>query len=171
MGAKIRQNYSSREILHAAMMALGELGYPNAKKIVKKILDDPNAANSMMNSIANPPPPPVEKISRLNAISFLNHHDFTKTDMISIKQKSSKCNADFLPCYDYILAEKIFCRPSRDLYFITETEACIPLKALALHTIDRILEIPTVKQPILEAKESGDGVVDLKYKQKVGNDT
>ena len=81
-----------------------------------------------------------------------------------------ECNANFLPCYTYVSEEKLFCRPSRDHYFITETVAVVPLQPLAVHTIDWILEIPRVKKVVLEMKEET-GIVSLLLKEKVGNDT
>ena len=39
---------------------------------------------------------------------------------------------------------KSFCRPPRDTYFISEMLVEIPLKVLAHHTLDRILQIPSV---------------------------
>ena len=78
---KIRQNYSSGAILHAAMMVLGELGYSNAKKIVKRIIDDPiTTGDYLMNLLDKPPPQPVEKRSKLEALSYLIHHDLTEDD-------------------------------------------------------------------------------------------
>ena len=85
-------------------------------------------------------------------------------------QKSRNCNADFLHCYDYIVAEKVHCRPPKEEYSISETAASIPLKAIAVHTIDRILQIPKVKEPVLEAKDSGADPI-LKLYGKVGEDT
>ena len=70
--------------------------------------------------------------------------------------------------------EKKTCRPSRDEYIITETVATIPLRPLAIHTIDRILEIPWLKEVVLEMKEEAETVneiVTLELEGKVGSDT
>ena len=68
--------------------------------------------------------------------------------------------------------EKKTCRPPRDDYIITETVATIPLQPLAIHTIDRILEIPWLKEVVLEMKkEAENGIVELELEGKVGNDT
>ena len=98
------------------------------------------------------------------------------------KKKSKKCNADFLPCYDYVVEAKKLCRPSPDIfricnmspdtYYITETQAIIPLQPLVVQTFNRILEIPRVTNSILEKKEAAGGqVVDLEGGLKAGSDT
>ena len=152
------------------MMVQGELGNQSAKKIHKMLLDNPDFGDHLLSLIESPPPPPVEKMTKLNSVSLLIHHDLSKHDYITVKQKSSKCNADFLHCYDYIVAEKVHCRPPKELYSITEIEASIPLKAIVCHTIDRILQMPKVKNPILESKDTG-AEPNLKLYGKVGEDT
>ena len=87
------------------------------------------------------------------------------------KQKSAECNADFLPCYTYVSDEKKMCRPPRDNYVITETVATIPLQPLAIHTADRILEIPYLKEVVLEMKEEAENGVELELEGKIGSDT
>ena len=85
-----------------------------------------------------------------------------------------ECNADFLPCYTYVSEEKKTCRPPRDQYVITETVATIPLQPLAIHTVDRILEIPWLKEVVLEMKEEAENVneiLELELEGKVGSDT
>ena len=166
----IRQKHSAESIFHAAMMTQEEPGYHSAHKIHKMLLDNPELGDKLIGFIDKPPPPSPEKMPKVNSLSLLIHHDMSKHDYNIVKQKSSKCNADFLHCYDYILAEKIFCRPPKETYFISEIEASIPLKAIVVHTIDRILQIPKVNKPILELKDTGVDAT-LKLFGKVGEDT
>ena len=64
------------------------------------------------------------------------------------------------------------CRPPRDQYLITEYIATIPLQALIVHTVDRILEIPWVAQHVLRLKqETATQDVELLFENKIGNDT
>ena len=74
------KKYSSAAILHAAMLVLGELGHQNAKKIMKKIIDDPSIADKLMELVTNPGSPPVEQLSRIEALSFLIHHNWSEND-------------------------------------------------------------------------------------------
>ena len=70
--------------------------------------------------------------------------------------------------------EKKTCRPPRDDYIITETVATIPLQPLAIHTIDRILEIPWVKEVVLKKKEESENaneIFQLELEGKIGSDT
>ena len=69
--------YSSAAILNAAMMVLGENGHKNAKKILKKIIDNPSIGDKLMELFSNPCPPPVTQLSRVEALSFLIHHDWS----------------------------------------------------------------------------------------------
>ena len=165
------EKYSYAGILHAAMMVLKEQGHDNAHKILKRIIDNPVIGDQLMDSVKNPAPQPVQKLSRVEALSFVIHHDWSENDYNQTKKKSKQCNADFLPCYNYISDEKKLCRPPRDQYFITEYVATIPLKALLLHSIDRILEIPWVIQRFLELKETATEALDLLFESKIGNDT
>ena len=168
---EIREKYASDDILHSAMMVLKEMGYANAAKVHKYLMEDPGSiGDSLAKYLDNPPPPPVRKLEPLAGLGFMLHHEESKFDMTSIKKVSKDCNADFLPCYDRISKVKVFCRPPRDTYFITETNAVIPLKALAIHTIDRILQIPRVKQDILELKEKEPNV-STKFILRIGSDT
>ena len=165
------EKYSSEVILLSAMKILKELGYANAAKVIKRLNEDPEGiGNLLANYLDNPPAPPVVKLSPMEGLGFMMHHELSKYDMQSIKTVSKECNADFLPCYSYISQAKKFCRPPVDQYFITETCATIPLKALVIQTIDRILEIPRVKQNILERKEN-DPNVSAKLTLKIGSDT
>ena len=74
------KKYSSAAILNAAMMLLGELGHPNAKKILKKIIDNPSIGDKLMELVSNPDAPQVEQLSRVEALSFLIHHDWSAND-------------------------------------------------------------------------------------------
>ena len=76
----IRKDYSFSAILHAAQMVLGELGHRNAKKIMQNIIDDPSVADKLMDLVTNPSAPPVEQLSRIEALSFLIHHDWSAND-------------------------------------------------------------------------------------------
>ena len=70
--------------------------------------------------------------------------------------------------------EKKSCRPPRDSYVITETVATIPLQPLAIHTVDRILEIPWLKEVVMEMKEQAENdnkIVELELEGKIGSDT
>ena len=169
--SEIRDKYPSDSILHAAMMVLKEMGYANAAKVHKRLMDDPEGiGNLLANYLDKPPAPPVTKLKPMEALGFMMHHEESKFDMTSIKKISKACNADFLPCYDYISQAKKLCRPPRDQYFITETSAIVPLKALVIHTIDRILQIPRVEQDILERKRTEPNM-SAKLTLKIGNDT
>ena len=162
--------FSGNAIIHAASIILKEMGYANASKVVKKILDDPTIGDSIMDFLDNPPPPPVKKLSTLGALGFMIHHDQSKVDMKAVKGISKTCNADFMPNYDYIRMEKQFCRPPKPLMTITETQAFVDLKDLVVHTIDRILEIPRVRQKFLALKET-ETEVRANFSGKFGNDT
>ena len=152
------------------MAALKEK-HPNAAKVHKYVMEDPGRnGDYLANFLNNPPAPPVKKLEPIAGLGFMLHHEESKFDMTSIKKVSKDCNADFLPCYDRISKVKVFCRPPRDSYFITETSGVIPLKALAIQTIDRILQIPRVKQDILELKETEPNVT-TKFSLKIGSDT
>ena len=154
------------------MMVLKDQGHDNAHKILKRIIDNPPAiGDQLMELVTNPAPQPVQKLSRVEALSFVIHHDWSENDYNQTKKKSRQCNADFLPCYNYISDEKKLCRPPRDEYLITEYVATIPLKALLVHTIDRILEIDWVTQRFLELKETATEVQELLFDCKIGNDT
>ena len=168
----IRDAHSSDAILHAAMSVLKEMGYAKAAKVHQIIMNDPTAGDSIADLLENPAPPPVEKLSRVGALSYMLHHDLTKHDYNCTKDTSKRCNADFLPCYDYIREEKKNCRPPEDTvgYVIRETEAVIPLQALAIHTVDRIFDIPKVSKCIEEEKKAGNDV-EVKLDMKIGNDT
>ena len=165
------ENYTSDELLRSSMSVLKKMGYTNAAKVLKHLMEDPEGVGDLLAKyLENPPAPPVRKLEPMEALGFMMHHEESKFDMTSIKKVSKACNADFLPCYDYISEAKKFCRPPRDQYFITETSATIPLKALAIQTIDRILQIPRVKQDILELKET-DPNIRIILTIKAGNDT
>ena len=82
---------------------------------------------------------------------------------------NDKC---FFFFHSYVQGEKPFCRPPKETVKITEIEAKIPLKPLSIHTVNRILKIPRVIHEISKAKEeSGDEIVKVLLKQKIGNDT
>ena len=76
----LRKNFSSSAILHAAQIVLGELGHRNAKKIMQNIIDDPSVADKLMDLVTNPSAPPVEQLSRIEALSFLIHHNWSEND-------------------------------------------------------------------------------------------
>ena len=68
--------------------------------------------------------------------------------------------------------EKKTCRPPRDDYVIEETVATIPLQPLAIHTVDRILEIPWLSEVVLEMKKEAESeIFELQLEGKIGNDT
>ena len=94
------------------------------------------------------------------------------------KKISAECNADFLPNYNYVWKEKDNCRPSRESILISETEASIALKPLVIHTFDRTLDVPEVRDAIVQCKaakerDGSDPNAPLKLigKLKAGNDT
>ena len=74
------KKYSSAAILHAAMLVLGELGHQNAKKILKKIIDNPSIGDKLMELFSNKDAPQVIQMSRVEALSFLIHHDWSEND-------------------------------------------------------------------------------------------
>ena len=76
----IRKDFSSAAILNAAQMVLGELGHQNAKKILKKIIDNPSIGDKLMELVSKPDDPQVEQLSRVEALSFLIHHDWSEND-------------------------------------------------------------------------------------------
>ena len=77
-----------------------------------------------------------------------------------------------MPCYTDVWDAKSLCRPSRDAYIITETEARIAMEPLVRHTSDRIFDIPAVSEEILQAKAATpDITVKATVNIKVGNDT
>ena len=88
------------------MMVQGELGNQSAKKIHKMLLDNPDFGDHLLSLIESPPPPPVEKMTKLNSVSLLIHHDLSKHDYITVKQKSSKCNATFYTATITLLLKK-----------------------------------------------------------------
>ena len=108
------------------MMVQKELGNDNAFKIHRKIIGDPGICDQLLDLVTKPAPQPVQKLSRIEALSHVLHHDITENGYNQTKKKSKKCNADFLPCYNYISDEKKLCCPPRDQYFITEYVATIP---------------------------------------------
>ena len=64
------------------------------------------------------------------------------------------------------------CRPPRDAYVITETVATIPLQPLAIHTVDRILEIQWVQEVVMEMKKEAENeILELELEGKIGSDT
>ena len=64
------------------------------------------------------------------------------------------------------------CRPAKELCDFSETRAMIPLVPLAIHTIDRILEIPDVKDEISKKQaEVPNEVLEVDFKLKIGDDT
>ena len=62
------------------MMCHEELGNVNAKKIHKILIDNPSEADKLMDLFKNPGPPPVTQLSRVEALSFLIHHDWSVND-------------------------------------------------------------------------------------------
>ena len=111
---KIREDNDLGVLLHSAMSVLKELGYVNAAKVLKHIAKDPEGVgDSLANFLDNPPAPPVEKLKPLEGLGFMLHHEMSKFDIQSVKKVSKACNADFLPCYDYISQAKVSCRPPR----------------------------------------------------------
>ena len=74
------KKYSTAAILNAAMLILGELGHLNAKKILKKIIDNPCIGDKLMELFSNPEAPQVEQLSRIEALSFLIHHNWSEND-------------------------------------------------------------------------------------------
>ena len=76
----MRDKFSSAAILHAARMVLGDLGHQNAKKIVKKIIDNPSIGDKLMELVSNPGAPEVQQLSNVEALSFLIHHDWSAND-------------------------------------------------------------------------------------------
>ena len=107
------EKYSSDVILRAGVKVFKDImGYPNASKVLKHLIKDPeHFGDSLAEFLENPPPPPVQKMTPLEGLGFMLHHEESKFDMQSIKKVSKVCNADFLPCYDYISAAKKDCRP------------------------------------------------------------
>ena len=61
---------SSNVVLHSAMMVHGELGNESARKIHKKLMDDPDS----MDDYLNPPKSACRKLTPLEAVAFLLHH-------------------------------------------------------------------------------------------------
>ena len=90
-----------------------------------------------------------------------------------LKAKSKLYNGDIWPNYTDVSDHKWTCRPPKHAYSITETEAIIPLKALAELTVDRILLVPNINHEMGKIKEeSGPDVVPtLDLHIKIGNDT
>ena len=164
------KGYSSDSLIHAAMATFKELGYSNAGRVMQRLLDDPTVGDSIMDLIDNPAPDPVQKLEPMAAVSVMLHHDQTKHDMESWKKVSKSCNADFLPNHMYISQARKLCRPPRELYSINETESIIPLKPLVVHTIQRIFEIPRVRNRILELKEK-ENITGVTLTMKGGSDT
>ena len=68
---------------------------------------------------------------------------------------------------------KVNCRPAIETCDFSETRAMIPLVPLAIHTIDRILEIPDVKDEISkkQAEQEPNEVLEVDFKLKIGDDT
>ena len=62
------------------MMVQDRLGNVNAKRIHKKLLDDPLFADKLMELLDNSGSEPVEQLSRVEALSFLIHHDWSEND-------------------------------------------------------------------------------------------
>ena len=77
---EIRDKFSPAEILHAAMLVHGKLGNVNAKKVHKILIDNPSDADKLMEFVSNPGPPAVTQLSRIEALSFLIHHDWSEND-------------------------------------------------------------------------------------------
>ena len=108
----------------------------------------------------------------LQALSFVLHHKLSVTTYNATKSVSDACGAKFLPNYGDLWREKEKTRPSRDSQSISETEAIISVVPLAIHTFDRIFDIPDVAKAISEAKAaSPTEIVALECLAKRGTDT
>ena len=108
----------------------------------------------------------------LQALSFLLHHKLSMTTYNAIKSVSDACGAKFLPNYGDVWREKETTRPSPDSYSIGETEAIISMVPLAIHTFERIFDIPEVAKEISEAKDASENdVVTAECLIKGGTDT
>ena len=84
---EIREKYGSAEILHAAMMVQKELGNVNAHKIHRKIIRDPGICDQLLDLLTKPAPPPVQKLSRVEALAHVIHHDMSENDYNQTKKK------------------------------------------------------------------------------------
>ena len=100
------------------------------------------------------------------------HHKLSVTTYDAIKAVSDGCNAKFLPNYNDVWKEKDKTRPPKDSHSISETEGIISMVPLAIHTFERIFDIPEVAKAISEAKEaSPTEIVTLECLGKRGTDT
>ena len=100
------------------------------------------------------------------------HHKLSVTTYNAIKAVSDACGAKFLPNYNDVWKEKENTRPSPDSYSISETEAIISMVALAIHTFERICDIPEVAAEIAKEKEaSPTEIVTAECLGKGGTDT
>ena len=166
--------YSAQSILHAAMMVHKELGNNDASKIHKLLIDDPETNGKKLLDGFSTPSGQVTKLSNFQAMAYLLHNNVSADHYKVTKTKSDTCGAKWLPCYDYVNNEKPNCRPPEETVTITEKEASIPLKPLAVHTFERILKIEWVVTGIEKAKAasgSKENLLKLKAFLKVGNDT
>ena len=144
-----------------------ELGNKSAAAIHKKLIKDPNSCQS---------PEPVTKLTLMQAVSLVSNGQTALSKAIynEVKRLSDECGAKFMPCYTDVWDAKKLCRPSKDAYTITETEARIAIEPLVHHTSDRIFDIPGVSEEISTAKAATpapDVTVKATVNIKVGNDT
>ena len=108
----------------------------------------------------------------LQALSFLLHHKLSVTTYNATKSVSDACGAKWLPNYGDVWREKEETRPSPEYHSISETEGIISMVPLAIHTFERIFDIPEVAKEISEAKKaSPNEIVTLECLGKRGTDT
>ena len=122
---------------------------PNAKAMVERALWSEAQAEYDMQTLAIGRP---QAVSVLEALTILLHLCLSKFAYKNIaKMVRTATNFSTFPCYDYVAAKKVTCRPPPNTIDIKEEKAKVKIKALLKHTIDRIVQFGNEIDEKLEA--------------------
>lgn len=143
-------------------------GYKDGPRVIDKILESPQAATRILQSLDRDVP--VE-MSPEDALAFFVNCDMTKEKYTRIRKNAMSYNVKLYPEYRHIAAQKKFCAPEN--IEITETKCVVPLQDALNHCAKRLIlflelekQTTALMETLLTVKYGFDGTSSNSYRQQ-----
>ena len=164
---EIRTKNSDQELIGTVRQILTytRKGGKVAGTLYDQIFSNPSIAREIMLRMVGDT---LSRMSSAEALGFFLKNQQSRIRYNNMRWKSMKQRADIWPPYKNLLGEKKKTYPEGVI--ISDYEAIIPLRPLLTRTVERLLEVPGIRERIREIRDRLNGQATFVFRFKWGID-